>query len=71
MTEKEYLKQLGERISKGREEKGLSGEALAEKVKLTRMHVYRIEKGRHPTSIIILRRISKELGISLKELINI
>jgi transcriptional regulator with XRE-family HTH domain len=71
MTEKEYLKRLGERISETREQSGLSREALAEGVKLSRIHIYRIEKGENPTSIIILRRISKVLGINLNDLVNI
>jgi transcriptional regulator with XRE-family HTH domain len=70
MQEKEYLKLLGKRISEQREKTGLSGEELGEKVKLTRMHIYRIEKGLHSTSITALLRISMALEIELKELVD-
>jgi transcriptional regulator with XRE-family HTH domain len=71
MTEKEYLKRLGKRISEKREALGLSREELADRVKLTRMHVYRIEQGENPTNIISLRRIAEELSIPLSTLVNI
>jgi ribosome-binding protein aMBF1 (putative translation factor) len=70
MTEKQYLKWLGNRIMEARETLGLSREALAKKVKLTRMHVYRIEEGKNPTNIIVLRRIAKEFAMSLRDLVD-
>lgn len=70
MTEKKYLKLLGERILEKREALGLSREELAEKVELTRMHIYRIENGENPTTILVLRRIAKTFGISPNELIS-
>ncbi len=71
MTEEVYLIKLGEKICKKRESIGLSREEFAEKIKLTRMHIYRIERGENPTTIIVLRRIAKVLDISLAELVNI
>lgn len=65
------LKRLGKRISEKRESLGLSGEVLAERVSLSRMHIHRIEKGTNPTNVIYLRRIADELGISLSELVKI
>ena len=71
MTEEAYLKKLGDKICKKREAIGLSREEFAEKIKLTRMHIYRIERGENPTTIIVLRRIAKVLNISLGELVDI
>lgn len=71
MTEKEYLKRLGKHITEKRESAGLSREELGIRVKLTRMHIYRIEEGKSPTNIITLRRISKELGLSVGELVTV
>ncbi len=71
MTEKEYLKKLGLKISLARENLGLSRELLASQVQVRRMQIYRIEKGLNPTNILVLRRISSALGISLKKLIDI
>ena len=71
MTEKEYLKKLGKKVLEKREALGLSREELAAKIKLSRMHIYRIEDGENKTNILILRRISKVFEMDLGELVNI
>lgn len=70
MTEKQYLKRLGERVRRLRKESGLTMEQLADKANLTRMHVYRIEKARSEPSLIVLRRIAKILRVKLRDLIE-
>jgi ribosome-binding protein aMBF1 (putative translation factor) len=70
MTEKEYLKALGKKIMERREKLELSREELAEKIKLSRMHIYRIEDGENKTNILVLRRIAKVFGTSVGELVN-
>lgn len=71
MTDKQFLKKLGKKISQLREEKEISVQNLAEKVDVSRMELYRIEKGEVNSSINVLRRISKELGVDVSELIKI
>jgi DNA-binding XRE family transcriptional regulator len=71
MTDEVYLKKLGDNICKKREAIGLSREQFAEKVKIARMHVYRIERGENPTTVIILRRIAKVLNVSLGDLVEL
>ena len=71
MTEKEFIKLIGEKIEQKRTALGLSREALGQKSELTRMHIYRIEKGEHAMGIGILRRIAKALEVSVTELINV
>lgn len=71
MTDEAYLKKLGESICKKREALELSREQFAEKVKIARMHVYRIERGENPTTITVLRRIAKTLNVSLGELVDL
>ena len=71
MTEKKYLKELGKRISEKRKALGTSVPELADRIKLSKVHMYRIENGEHPTNIIILKRIADELKIPLNELVNI
>jgi transcriptional regulator with XRE-family HTH domain len=68
--EKQYLKLLGERIAEKRHAKGFSVQDFADKVGIARAHVYRIENGEHSPSITILRKIAKELGIVLSEIIK-
>lgn len=70
MTEKQYLKALGKKIIHLRESQGMSVQDLAENVDISRMQLYRIEGGENPTSILILRRISKKLGIELSKLVD-
>ena len=67
----EYLKKLGKKVLEKREALGLSREELAAKIKLSRMHIYRIEDGENKTNILILRRISKVFEMDLGELVNI
>jgi DNA-binding XRE family transcriptional regulator len=66
-----YLKLLGEEISRRRKSAMLTKKALADKTKLTRMHIYRIENGEHAASITILRRIAAALDTSLSDLVNV
>ncbi len=73
MTKEEhlYLQQLGKRIALRRKELKIKQTSLGEKVKLSRIHIYRIERGLHPTTIIVLKRIAKELGMSISELVDV
>ena len=70
MTEKQYLKALGKKITHLRESQGMSVQDLAESTDISRMQLYRIEDGENPTSILVLRRISKKLGIELSKLVD-
>lgn len=69
MTEKQYLKAVGQKIKSIRESQGISVQDLAKMVEISRMQLYRVEDGENPTSILVLRRISKVLGIALSELV--
>jgi len=71
MTDRVFLQKLGKRIESLRESAGLSRQILAEKVGISRMQLYRIETGSGDgnPSILVLRKISKELKVLLSELI--
>ena len=69
-NEAKYLVDLGKRITKHREAAGLSVQELADKVEVSRMHIYRIERGENAASIIVLRRIADAIDIKLNELIS-
>ena len=47
----------------------MSAQELAEKIELSKVHVYRIEAGEHSTNILVLRRIAKVFGVGLGELV--
>jgi len=69
-NEAKYLVDLGKRITKLREAAGLSVQELADKVEVSRMHIYRIERGENAASIIVLRRIADALGFGLSDILN-
>jgi transcriptional regulator with XRE-family HTH domain len=53
-----------------REAKGLSQADLAEKAKLAREHVNRLEAGRHGPTLVVLQRLARALGIPLMKLLD-
>lgn len=57
-------------IRKLRKEQGLTIEALAEKVKVSRSHINHVERGTQKPSIATLERIGKVLGVDYKELLK-
>jgi DNA-binding XRE family transcriptional regulator len=65
-----YLKKLGLRIKAIRKEKGMTQVSLAYACEIEKQNMYRIETGNTNPSILLLRRICVELGITLSELLN-
>jgi transcriptional regulator with XRE-family HTH domain len=53
-----------------REAKGLSQGALAERAKLTREHLNRLEAGRYDPTVGTLQRIARALGVRAVELLE-
>ena len=68
---KKYLKELGNRISALRKENGLSQVELAKKLGTKFPQIGRLERGETNASIITLRKIAKELGVSVSQLLSI
>lgn len=64
MTRDEALKTLGRRIAELRREKGLTQEALAEAMGVSRNHVADIELGARNTGVWSLLLICKALALS-------
>jgi len=67
LTESDY-KQLGLRIRKAREEKGLTQEKLSEQCSLSAAHIGNIERGTRIPSLDAVHTIAGELGVSMDEL---
>lgn len=64
------LKLLGQNIRKYRNSKGLSQEALAEKVELSREYIARVETGVKRISLKKLFEIADTLNVKCSDLIN-
>ena len=63
-------RQMGQRIRRLREERGLSQAALAAKAKITREYVNKLEAGRYDPTLGVVQRLAKALGVSLADLVK-
>ncbi len=61
------LDRLGDNLRKAREGKGWSQERLALKSGLHRTYVGAVERGEYNITILTLRRLTKTLGITLRD----
>lgn len=68
--ENDFLKNLGNRIRKIRNENGLSQEKLAFECELDRTYIGSVERGERNIAIINLRKIAKALKIKVSDLLN-
>ena len=64
-NERDVLRTVGERIASRRNKKGLTQRRLADMVGTTQTSIRRMEKGQTNTSIIVLMRTFKVLGMDL------
>ena len=70
MTDKEFLKKLGKRIVELRKQKSLKQIDLAGILEMEDSSLRRIESGRVNSTIVMLRKISKALNVSIDELLK-
>ena len=63
-------REMGKRLKKLREAKGMSQAALAEKADLSRGYLIRLEAGRQDPTLRTLERLAKALDEPLKKLIG-
>ena len=71
MEDELYLERLGLKIYRLRKAKGMTQLDLAERLSTKNTQVRRIEQGKVNSSINMLRKIAKVLGVSVSELVNI
>ena len=57
--------ELGKRLRKAREERGLSGSELAARIGLERSAIPQYEAGRSLPSVTVLKKMARALGVSL------
>ncbi|WP_299366714.1 helix-turn-helix transcriptional regulator [Winogradskyella sp.] len=65
-----FLKELGKRIKKLREDSGLSQFELANEAGIVKNQIGRIERGEINTSIYTLKKISSVLKVHISELLS-
>ena len=63
-----YEKQLGEKIKRLRNEKGLSQEKFALLIEMDRTYFASVESGKRNISLLNIEKIAKGLGITISEL---
>lgn len=67
LSKDEFTAEVGKRIKKWREKRGLSQEELADRAELYRTYVGHLENARYSPSAYVLYRIAKALKIEVKE----
>lgn len=70
LTTETYLGLLGERVRTMRSRRGMSRKALAKHSQVSERYLAELEIGKGNCSIVLLRRISKAMGVPLAELID-
>ncbi|MGE0568006.1 MAG: helix-turn-helix domain-containing protein [Bacteroidia bacterium] len=69
--EKQYLKRLGENIKKIRLAKNMKQVDLANACNFDRQNMYHIEAGGHNLTILNIRKIAKELGVTVSQIVDV
>lgn len=62
--------EFGEQLRKAREDKGMTQQNLADKIFVTRQSVSRWERGERYPDLLMIKKISGILGISIDELLR-
>jgi len=65
-----YLHRLGERVRMLRNQRGMSRKALAQHAKVSERYLAQLETGKGNGSIVLLRRLSRALGLPVTQLVN-
>lgn len=65
--EREYLQMLGKKITRLREQRGITMDRLALESGLSRATIYGIEEGKIASTTITLRRIAEALQIKVRQ----
>src|SRR5579872_490117 len=65
-----YLRRLGERVRTLRSQRGMTRKALAKHARVSERYLAQLEVGRGNCSIVLLRRISRAIGLPVTQLVN-
>jgi len=70
MVDEQFLKKLGENISRIRKEKGITQIELGHRCDFDRSNMRRIESGRTNPTVLTLKKICEGLEVSMEELVR-
>ncbi|HWP17425.1 MAG TPA: helix-turn-helix domain-containing protein, partial [Xanthobacteraceae bacterium] len=65
-----YLRRLGERVRMLRNQRGMTRKALARHAKVSERYLAQLEAGLGNGSIVLLRRISRAIGLPVTQLVH-
>ena len=65
-----YLRRLGERVRTLRNQRGMTRKALARHAKVSERYLAQLEAGLGNGSIVLLRRISRAIGLPVTQLVH-
>jgi len=65
-----YLRRLGERVRMLRNQRGMTRKALARHAKVSERYLAQLEAGLGNGSIVLLRRISRAIGLAVTQLVH-
>jgi XRE family transcriptional regulator, aerobic/anaerobic benzoate catabolism transcriptional regulator len=65
-----YLRRLGERVRTLRNQRGMTRKALARHARVSERYLAQLEAGLGNGSIVLLRRISRAIGLPVTQLVN-
>lgn len=71
MKDEVFLRKLGKKIAKLREEQSISQREMSRRLATSNSHLRRIEAGEVSCSITGLRKIAEELQVSLSVLVDL
>lgn len=71
MSEQNIYKLIGERIKSIRENKGLTQQQVSDECDFEKSTISRIESGRTNITIKNLYKLSKALGVKMKDLVDV
>ena len=63
-------RQIGIKLKRVRESKGLSQATLAQRAKITREYVNKLEAGRYDPTVGVLQRLAKALGVPVTAMLE-
>jgi transcriptional regulator with XRE-family HTH domain len=63
-------RQIGMKLKRVRESKGLSQATLAQRAKITREYVNKLEAGRYDPTVGVLQRLAKALSVPVTALLE-
>ncbi|MGE5536108.1 MAG: helix-turn-helix transcriptional regulator [Acidobacteriota bacterium] len=65
-----YLRRLGERVRRLRNQRGMTRKALAAHAHVSERYLAQVESGRGNGSIVLLRRIARAMSVPVTQLVN-